>query len=141
MTESPIAVKKTVLLVDDDNDFVAASKELFEQSGYTVLTAPDGNSGVSIAREFHPDLMILDVMMKSDTEGIELSRRIRMDGAFKNMPVILVTGMRKALELSEPLRPDDCWLPVAVVLEKPVDPAVLLEEVCKALASSPIRSA
>jgi CheY-like chemotaxis protein len=125
--------KRLILLIDDDVDFTASNRELLEQSGYSVASACDGAAGVKAARERKPDLVILDVMMKSETEGFDVSRTFHDDPDLKGIPVILLTGIRKAMRLPFRFEPDRDWLPVKTVLEKPVQPARLLEEVAKIL--------
>lgn len=121
--------RKRVLIVDDDRDFVASVKDWLEANNLVVLVAYDGSSGFELALREKPDLMILDVMMTSDTEGIEVSRRIAEQQELRQMPVLMLTGMRKAKNLPFGLEPDDNWLPVRVVLEKPVPPDILLREI------------
>ncbi len=124
---------KTILLVDDDVDFTESNKELLEAKGYRVLVAHDGAAGLSLAKKERPDLMILDVMMATETEGFEVSRKIPETPELRNMRVILVTGIRKAMGLSYGFEPDATWLPVNQVLEKPIPPEQLLAEIAKAL--------
>ena len=127
-------MSKRILLVDDDQDFVASVEEWLKANGYEVAVANDGASGLEKARQLKPDLMILDVMMATDTEGIEISRKLAEIPELKAMPVLLLTGIRKAKNLPFGLSPDENWLPVRVVLEKPVPPDVLLKEVQKLIA-------
>jgi CheY-like chemotaxis protein len=117
-----------VLLVDDDREFVQATRALLEQHGYEVLTAHDGESAVRVARADYPHVVILDVMMGSPTEGLEVSRRLRDCLELREVPVILLTGMRRTMNLTSSPRPDPEWLPVRAVLEKPVTPGRLLKE-------------
>lgn len=126
--------KKRILLVDDDADFVASVEEWLKTNGYEVLTAPDGVTGLRMAVKERPDLMILDVMMTTDTEGIDVSRKVAETPEIKAMPILLLTGLRKAKNLPFGLEPDASWLPVKVVLEKPVPPDELLKEVQRLLA-------
>lgn len=126
-------MSKRILLVDDDQDFVASVEEWLKANGYAVTVALDGASGLEKARQLKPDLMILDVMMATDTEGIEVSRKIAESPDLRNMPVLLLTGIRKAKSLPFGLTPDENWLPVRAVLEKPVPPDVLLKEIQKLL--------
>jgi CheY-like chemotaxis protein len=121
--------KKRILLVDDDVDFVESNRDLLEASGYEVLAAHDGQAGLDLAVKEKPDLMILDVMMAHDTEGFEVSRKIPQTPELRGMPVIMVTGIRKELEVPYTLEPDQTWLPVQTLLEKPVPPEVFLEEI------------
>lgn len=125
--------QKTILMVDDDRDFVESNKDLVEAHGYRVLTAYDGESGLALARRERPDLMLLDVMMASDTEGFEVSRKIPDTPELRGMPVILVTGIRKEKDLTYGFEPDETWLPVHRVMEKPIDPKELISEIRKAL--------
>lgn len=122
---------KKILIVDDDPDFVESNKELLEANGYQVVSASNGAEGLALAKKEKPDLMILDVMMATNTEGFEVSRKIPETPELRNMPVLLVTGIRRALNLPFGFEPDKTWLPVDSVFEKPIDPAVLLQEIKK----------
>jgi CheY-like chemotaxis protein len=91
-----------------------------------VLTANDGAEAVALALAQRPDLILLDVMMKSDTEGFDVSRKIREIPDIQRIPVILLTGIRRAMNLPFKFEPDEEWLPVARILEKPVAPEKML---------------
>ena len=125
--------KKRILIVDDDRDFVESNKDLLEANGYDVIAAHDGEIGLALAKKAKPDLMILDVMMATNTEGFEVSRKIPETPELKNMPVLMVTGIRREMKLPFAFEPDETWLPVSSLFEKPIEPAVLLEEIKKRL--------
>lgn len=125
------AKKKRILLVDDDQDFVAATRGVLEGSGYEVATAPDGAKGFDLARKMKPNLMLLDVMMTTTTEGMDLSRKMHDTPECKGIPIIMLTGIRKAMDINFGFEPDETWLPVKAVLEKPVPPRKLLDEIAK----------
>jgi CheY-like chemotaxis protein len=118
-----------VLIVDDDPAFVESIRDLLEAFGYEVATAYGGAEGVARAREFRPDVMILDVMMRTETEGFETARAVREIPELQGMGVVLVTGVTATLKLPQGLTPDDTWLPVDRVLEKPIDPDRLIKEI------------
>lgn len=122
-----------VLVVDDDASFVESIRDLLEACGYEVFSAQDGTAGLETAKRVKPDVMILDVMMRSDTEGIEVARRVRECSDLSGMGVVLVTGVTKALHLPKDLAPDDHWLPVDRVMEKPVSPDRLIKELERVL--------
>ncbi len=122
---------KRILIVDDDPDFVESNKQLLEANGYQVISSSNGAAGLAMAKKEKPDLMILDVMMATNTEGFEVSRKIPETPELRNMPVLLVTGIRHALNLPFGFEPDKTWLPVDSVFEKPIDPGVLLAEIKK----------
>lgn len=125
--------KKRILVVDDDVDFVESVKDWLEANGMEVMVAHDGVTGLDMAVREKPDLMLLDVMMSTDTEGIEVSRRVSEHPQLQQMPVLMLTGVRKAKHLPFELEPDENWLPVRVVLEKPVPPDMLLREIHRLL--------
>lgn len=122
-----------ILFIDDDADFVDAARTLLETKGHKVISAPNGDHGFAKAKAEKPDLVFLDVMMTHDTEGLETARKLREDPATKAIPVTIVTGIRKAKTLSTQLEPDQDWLPVVSVLEKPIKPDDLLRQIEKVL--------
>lgn len=124
-----------VLLVDDDKDFAHTTSEVLKSDGHVVVFAHDGDSGYELALKVKPDVILLDVMMKHDTEGFEIVKKLRKNESTKNLPVIMITGVRRAKNLPFRYEPDDEWLPVTAVLEKPVKPEVLLKHVKEAAQS------
>ena len=123
--------KRRILIVDDDIEYVESNKELLEDGGYEVLTAHNGKDGLDLARKRQPDLMILDVMMATKAEGFEVARKIPSSPELKNMQILLVTGVRQEMDLPFKVEPDDTWLPVDKVFEKPIEPQLLLDEIKK----------
>lgn len=82
---------KTILLVDDEPDFVKMVKMRVEANGYEAVTAFDGVEGLKIAREVEPDLILLDVMMPRK-DGYTVLRELKKDESTKNIPVIALTA-------------------------------------------------
>lgn len=124
-----MSTAKTILIVDDDVALVESTKDLLEAHGYEIITAHDGEAGLELAKNARPDLMILDVMMASDTEGFEVARKVPETPELKDLPVLMVTGVRDKMGLTYGFEPDSTWLPVDRLLEKPVDPARLIATV------------
>ena len=125
---------RTVLIIDDDSDFVEATSVLLEAKGFTVISAPNGAEGHAKAAAEKPDLLLLDVMMTYDSEGLDVATKLKQDPATRGIPVILITGIRRAMNLPFGFEADDDALPVKAVLEKPVKPELLLSTIEKALA-------
>ena len=69
---------KTVLVVDDEQDILDIVRFRLEHDGYRVITASDGQTGLTLAQAEHPDLCILDVMMPK-LSGLEVLRHLRSD--------------------------------------------------------------
>jgi len=122
-----------VLVIDDDNDFVESIVNLLEARGYEVASASNGKEGVEKAKANKPDLILLDVMMTTKDEGFNVARQLHEVDALKGTSVIMVTGVRKEMNLPFGFEPDDTWLPVKQILEKPVKPETLLSAVSDAL--------
>ena len=72
-----MAGKGVILLVDDDRDIRDSLRIILEKNGYTIRTAANGREALISLEELKPDLMILDVMMSTDTEGFDLAYELK----------------------------------------------------------------
>ena len=118
---------KKVLMIDDDADFVEAITTLLEAKGYTVESAGNSQEGFKKAIKDVPDLILLDVMMTRKTEGFDMALSLKNESKTKNVPIVMITGIKREMNLPFGFEPNDEWLPVKAVLEKPVKPEVLLK--------------
>ena len=82
---------KKILIVDDEQDIVESVKFILESSDYTCYCAYNGEDGLRLAKEIMPDLIILDVMMPK-INGYKISRLLKFDNKYKNIPIIMVTA-------------------------------------------------
>jgi two-component system alkaline phosphatase synthesis response regulator PhoP len=135
MKESQTMAQK-VLMIDDDPEFVEAISNLLDAKGYDVHTASNGKEGVEKVRAENPDLILLDVMMTTKSEGFNVARELHEDPKLKDIPIIMLTGIRREMNLPFGFEPDQTWLPVKRVLEKPVKPEVLLAAVSENIRRS-----
>jgi len=127
-----MTIKKKILLIDDDRDFLIATKLILENSGYEVFLAEDGKSGVEMVKSVSPDLTITDMMMETWGEGFTVVTKIRSTEAGKNMPLIMLSGV----DLQGPYQsfePSEEFPKVNMVLHKPVKADDLLKYVEKLL--------
>jgi two-component system response regulator SaeR len=120
-----------ILLVDDDQDLIEMNRTLLAQRGHNVVVAYSASEAQKIAKEKAPELAVLDVMMEDKTIGFELARQLHT--LYPEMPLIMLTGISKEMNLNFSFSPDETWLPVSKFLEKPVNPRVLADEVDKLL--------
>jgi CheY-like chemotaxis protein len=118
---------KTVLIIDDDSDYVRSTQALLESSGYKVRSAANGRDGLQLAKTMEPDLVLLDIMMSERTEGFFVLQEMRRTPALSNTPVIVMSSIY-ADERSFRVDPEAGWLPANLFLAKPVEPARLLAE-------------
>jgi CheY-like chemotaxis protein len=127
--------KKRILVIDDDVQHVDTVKTLLESVGYEVKTAYRPDKGIESAKAAPPDLIILDVMFAGPPgpDGVETTRLIRQDPDLRETPIIMLSGVRKVLDLPFKLPPDEAWMPARIFLDKPVKPDKLLAEIEKIL--------
>jgi len=128
-------MEKKILLVDDEIDFVEINKVALENKGYQVVVAYDGKEALNTAQKEKPDLIILDVMMTTKTEGFDVSREIRKQKEFQNTPIIMLTAIRERMDVKWKIQPDKEWLPVTEFIEKPIPPEKLIEKIEEMLKS------
>ncbi len=112
-----------ILLIDDDRDFVEATRTVLESVPYTVDVAYNGEAGLKRARAARPDLILLDIVMPGES-GLDVFEQLQAEPALANVPVILLTSLSSGLGVT----PSGAVKP-AKYLEKPVRPAELLRRV------------
>lgn len=122
-------MKNKILLIDDDKAFVTTTKTLLESEGYTVLDSESGRDGFQKAKDFSPDIIILDMMMSYNTEGQEVAKALAGDAATRTIPVLLLTSVKG-------LKPDPKDLPVKMVVEKPLDSQEFLKIIDEIIAKT-----
>jgi two-component system alkaline phosphatase synthesis response regulator PhoP len=83
---------ETILVVDDEVQILEVVRDYLQQAGFTVLTARDGQTGLSIARLEHPDLMVLDIMLPGRLDGLDVCRAVRRDAVLGSLPIIMLTA-------------------------------------------------
>src|SRR2546426_9664701 len=90
---------KRILVVDDETSITHLLKLNLQKTGrYTVRTENQGAKALAAAREFEPDLILLDVMMP-DLDGGDVAAQIRGDAALKNIPIVFLTAVVKKEEV------------------------------------------
>jgi len=121
-----------ILIVEDDKDLVSTLRTILESKNFHVRTAYNGKEGYRKIEEKIPDLMILDVMMSTDTEGFDLAYKLKNNTRYREIPIIMTTSFPQKMAESGPERFQhilgENW-PVTEFLEKPVDPDELLSTI------------
>jgi two-component system alkaline phosphatase synthesis response regulator PhoP len=122
-----------ILIIDDDADFVAATKMVLEsRSDYQVLTADNGVFGLPIARAEKPDLIILDVIMPFE-DGFTTSKQLKADPELKKIPIIMLTSFSQRMGETDVSVAQGMDLEAEDYVEKPVSPQQLLDRVDRLL--------
>ncbi len=123
--------KPKVLIIDDDIDLVEIIRVTLESASYEVIDAQNGMRGVALAREEHPDVILLDVMMDAIDEGFHVAYELRKAPETKDLPLLMMTAVTERTGLAFNPERDGDYLPVDEYLEKPISPRRLLELVGK----------
>src|SRR5574341_2444060 len=126
-----------ILVIDDDPDMVLAVRMCLEDAGHQVVEARNGAEGLERIKADRPDLIILDVMMDSTTEGFQVALKLRSPdplsewAAYRDIPILMLT----AIHGTTPLRfgPDEDYLPVEAFIDKPIEPEKLARRVAELL--------
>jgi DNA-binding response OmpR family regulator len=127
--------KANILIVDDDLDYARAMKTTLEAEQYTVRTAANRISGMEEIRAEKPNLVILDVMMSTWQDGFEMSRELKGNPEYKEIPILILTGLKEKVGINfKSSAGDPEWMPVDGFLDKPPEPDILLAEVEKLLS-------
>ncbi|MFC1513743.1 PleD family two-component system response regulator [candidate division KSB1 bacterium] len=147
---------KKVLVVDDEVNTVKFLTTALQENGYETIYAYDGKVGFELIEKENPDLVLLDVMMPKKT-GFTLIKQLRRDERYKDLPVIMLTGVAEVLEdldedsedtherpfdsLREALRKnirhmrDEGLLKPDMFIDKPIDPEEVIEKVQELIGS------
>ena len=115
--------KKTVLLVDDDSDFVEQNRTVLEEGGYTVDVAFNGDECRKYVEDKEPDLIVLDVMLPS-MDGFQVCQILKHNTLYKDIPIIMLSAKIKKEDINKGLQQgaDD-------YMTKPFDPNQLTDRI------------
>ena len=116
-----------ILVVDDDPEFVEITRMILESEGYEIVSASDGKQAMETMREDKPDLVLLDVMMSSVLDGLNVCHEMHDDPDLRDVPIIMVSCIITSPHAG--LFPTDEYLPINAWISKPMDPELLIEKV------------
>ena len=132
------AATETILIVDDAMDMRVFISALFKTNGFATVACRDGSAGIAKAREIHPDLIVLDVMMPG-TGGALMYKELKTDRRLQAIPVIMLSAVGRQsfrhylkmlnVKLENPLPDPECYL------EKPPDAGQLLDTARQLMAA------
>ena len=121
-------ISKKILIVEDDPSFSRALNHIVEKEGYDVSTASNGMTGLRMATEDKPDLLILDVMLPG-LDGFEICSRLRNEPQTAKLPIIMLSAKGQESDKTTGLK-----VGADEYLTKPVNREVLLEKITTLLA-------
>jgi DNA-binding response OmpR family regulator len=120
---------KTILIVDDQFEVRELVKVTLRTGGYNLLEADNGRAALEEAGREHPDLVLLDVMMPGDIDGMEVARRLKADQETRDITIVMLTakGQKMDQEAGLAAGADDYFV-------KPFSPLELIRKVESLLA-------
>ena len=125
---------KTILIIDDNPDYLFTMKTFLLRNGFRVFTANDGQQGLSLVQQEQPDLILLDVMMEALYSGFEVCRRVKNDPATRDIPIIGISAMKDELGIQFDTYEDAEYFSPDAFFDKPVDKTALLKSINELLA-------
>lgn len=123
------AVKKKILIIDDDFDYADALKIVLENQGYRVRHVNNIRDGRSSVQAEQPDLIILDVMMDRHTDGFDLCADLKSDDSCRTIPILMVTAVTEKTGFKFSPSTDGEYLQADEYVAKPVPVTDLLSRV------------
>jgi len=125
-----------ILIIDDDRDLVDSMRIILESKAYNVRAAFNSKEGYAEMERKPPDLIILDVMMSTDTEGFDFAYKLQRSPQYKEIPILMLTSFPQKMVEQGPenfqhIMGED-W-PVTMFFEKPIQPEKLLATIAQLL--------
>ncbi|MEK4033959.1 response regulator [Methylocystis sp. IM3] len=124
-------MKKTVLIVEDNELNMKLFNDLLEANGYATLRTKSGVEAIALARDHRPDLILMDIQLP-EVSGLEVTRWLKDDEELRAIPIIAVTAFAMKGD-EEKIRQGGC----EAYLSKPISVAKFLETVNSFLAEKP----
>lgn len=134
-----MAAGAKVLLIDDDEDFRASVRVPLEAHGYQVLEAESGDQGLKMLIEQRPQVVVVDIMMASTSEGYGVTQAIRWQDAyqeFRGIPIIMVSSIEETPDERFAMAAEVDMIRPDTYLTKPLDIPRFLEVVKQVAARS-----
>jgi two-component system alkaline phosphatase synthesis response regulator PhoP len=124
---------KSILVADDDSDYLFQLSFHLQKAGYSVITADSQKEAEKIIQREKPDLAILDLMMENEDSGFILSHKLKKK--YPDVPIIIATAVSSETGITFGLKSeeDKHWIKADLYLEKGIRPEQLLNEIKKLL--------
>jgi CheY-like chemotaxis protein len=116
-----------VLIADDDPDFVEILTMILKKEGYETDSAASGGEALSKMRASRPDVLLLDVMMSTVLDGVNVSFEIAQDPGLKDIPIVMISSIPDSPNAAQ--FPTDEYIPISAWITKPIQPEQLLKTV------------
>lgn len=126
---------KMILLIDDDRDIHDAVRMILEPEGYRIESVLTGPDGLEAARRIRPDLILIDVMLTSPSEGFHLAYEMKRDESLADIPIVFISAIGETTGMNFASEQGSDYLPSEDFIEKPFDPSGLRDSVRRILSA------
>jgi two-component system, cell cycle response regulator DivK len=124
-------MKRTILIIEDNEQNLYLSTFLLEQGGFEVVAARSGPEGIALANRIQPDLILLDIQLPQ-MDGYTVARKLKQNPALKDVPVVAVTSYAMVGDRERTLQAG-----CSGYIEKPINPDTFKNEIDKYLKTCP----
>jgi CheY-like chemotaxis protein len=132
--EVPTVADEHIVIIDDDPDIREALTMILEPAGYRLTCCSSGPEGVNAIQAESPDLILLDIMLASPSEGFHLAYELKKDEATKDIPIIMISAIGQTMGMDYAKELGSEYVPAEEFLDKPLKAETVIAAVKKALA-------
>jgi len=122
-----------IMIIDDDRDIIDSIGMILEANDYTVVSKMNTNNLIADIESENPDIILLDIVFPEDAQaGFKAARKIALQETLKHIPVLILSAVNQLNNLGFSFTESDIsndFMPVSGFIEKPVEPAKLLEKI------------
>ncbi len=122
-----------IMIIDDDRDIIDSIGMILEANDYTVAAKMDTDNLIADIESENPDVILLDIVFPEDAQaGFKAARKIALQETLKHIPVLILSAVNQLNNLGFSFTENDIsndFMPVSGFIEKPVEPAELLEKI------------
>ncbi len=126
--------KRSILVIEDDPDMHDVVHTILGPEGYELTSCYTGPEGMEAARSKKPDLILLDIMLSSPSEGFHLAYELRQDEMLKNVPIIMISSIGQTMGMDYAKELGSDYVQADRFLDKPFDAKTLRDAVTEVLA-------
>ena len=131
-----MADKRRILVIEDDPDMHDVLKTMLEPAGFELTSCYTGPAGLESARTDKPDLILLDIMLSSPSEGFHLAYDLKQDEVLKDVPIIMISAIGKTMGMDYAKELGSAYVRADRFLDKPFDAETLRNMVAEVLAET-----
>ena len=125
---------ESIVIIDDDPDVREALTLILEPAGYRVTCCSTGPEGKEVIRADPPDVVLLDIMLASPSEGFHLAYELRHDEVLRAIPIIMISSIGETMGMDYARELGSEYIAAEMFLDKPLEASTVLNAVKETLS-------